>query len=166
MNDFIELIYGIKGKSITARNPQANAIVERAHEIVGDILCIFKIGTAKLDPDYPWGSILSAVMFALKSTIHTTHKATSMQFVFRRDAILNVMHLANWWYIQKNQQKIISKNNKQENVKWKLHEYQVNNKVMIKNGQKLKYGINMYSGLYQITRFHNNRTVHIILNHG
>jgi hypothetical protein len=30
--------YGIKGKPITVRNLQANAIVERAHQVIGNII--------------------------------------------------------------------------------------------------------------------------------
>eukprot|EP00957_Ditylum_brightwellii_P132283 10086795-Ditylum_brightwellii.AAC.1 len=68
MKYFIVLINDeckIKRKPITTRNPQANAIVEKAHQTIGNLLCTFEIGTTKLDPDNPWGSILSAVMFAL-----------------------------------------------------------------------------------------------------
>ena len=33
--------YGIKGKPITVRNPQANAIVERIHQVIGNIIRTF-----------------------------------------------------------------------------------------------------------------------------
>eukprot|EP00957_Ditylum_brightwellii_P028664 2165464-Ditylum_brightwellii.AAC.1 len=56
---------------------------------------MIKISTAKLDPDDPWVSILSAVMLDLQSTIHTTYNDNLVQLVFRRDAMLNVMYLAN-----------------------------------------------------------------------
>eukprot|EP00957_Ditylum_brightwellii_P009818 740628-Ditylum_brightwellii.AAC.1 len=52
--------YRLKHKPIIARNPQANSIVKRAHQTIGNLLHAFKIGTAKLDPDDPWGSILNA----------------------------------------------------------------------------------------------------------
>eukprot|EP00957_Ditylum_brightwellii_P205133 15342448-Ditylum_brightwellii.AAC.1 len=96
---------------------------------------MFKSYTTKLDPDDPWGSILSTVMFALWPTIHMTHKTTHMQLIFGKDAMLN------------------------GNVKWKLHKYHINNKVMIKNNQKLKYRTNTYSRPYQITKVHDNVTV-------
>jgi hypothetical protein len=35
--------YGIKGKSITIRNPQANAIVERVHQGIGNIIRTFEL---------------------------------------------------------------------------------------------------------------------------
>eukprot|EP00957_Ditylum_brightwellii_P211606 15366369-Ditylum_brightwellii.AAC.1 len=92
--------YGIKSKPITTRNPKANSIIERAHQTIGNLLCTFKPGSTKLDPEDPWSGILRALMFALWSTIYMTHKATLMQLVFGRDAMLNITHLANWHFIQ------------------------------------------------------------------
>eukprot|EP00957_Ditylum_brightwellii_P199100 15176707-Ditylum_brightwellii.AAC.1 len=69
--DFIALIcneYGIKQKPTTTRNPQTNAIVERSHQTIGNLICTFKMGTAELDKDNPLGGILNTVMFALWST--------------------------------------------------------------------------------------------------
>eukprot|EP00957_Ditylum_brightwellii_P147657 11244480-Ditylum_brightwellii.AAC.1 len=37
--------YGIKFKPITTRNPQANYIVERAHQTIGNLLHSFKLGS-------------------------------------------------------------------------------------------------------------------------
>eukprot|EP00957_Ditylum_brightwellii_P182233 13883679-Ditylum_brightwellii.AAC.1 len=65
MKDFVMLVqdeYGIKYKSITTRNCQANSIVERAHQTIGNLLCMFKPGSAELDPEDPCSSILSTVM--------------------------------------------------------------------------------------------------------
>ena len=41
MKDFTRMVredYGIKKKTITARNPQANSIIERVHQTIGQIL--------------------------------------------------------------------------------------------------------------------------------
>ena len=37
-----------------------------------------------------WSGILSALGFAMRSTVHTTNRATATQLVFGRDAMLNV----------------------------------------------------------------------------
>eukprot|EP00957_Ditylum_brightwellii_P091519 6969460-Ditylum_brightwellii.AAC.1 len=103
MKDFITLIwdeYRINCKPIIIRNHQANSIIERAHQTIGNLLHIFEPGSAKLDPEDLLSGILSTVMFALWSTIYTTHKATSMKLVFGRDAMLNNMHFDNWHFIQ------------------------------------------------------------------
>ena len=47
--------YGIKKKPITTRNQQANAIIERVHQTIGNILRTFHIQESQLDKDDPWG---------------------------------------------------------------------------------------------------------------
>ena len=101
--------YGIKTKSITVRNPQANAIIERVHATIGNMLRTFKY--EDLDQEDPWSGILAAVMFATRATYHTTLGATPAQLVFGRDAILNTKFEANWNHIKQRKQEIIKKNN-------------------------------------------------------
>ena len=82
-NDFLakfrEMIindYGITLSPITSRNPQANAILQRMHQTIGNILCTFKAQNMVMDDKNPWDSILASTMFALRATIHTTMKYT------------------------------------------------------------------------------------------
>jgi hypothetical protein len=63
------------------------------------------------DPDDPWGGILVAVAFALRSTYHMTLQATPGQLIFGRDMVLNVQHLTDWTAIKACKQQIICKNN-------------------------------------------------------
>ena len=60
--------YGIKRKPISVRNPQANAICERVHQVIGNIIRTFEIQTNYLDEDDPWKGILSATAFAIRCT--------------------------------------------------------------------------------------------------
>ena len=53
----IEKDYGIKLKRITARNPQANAIIERAHQTIGNVLRTFQVQNTILDKDDPWSGL-------------------------------------------------------------------------------------------------------------
>ena len=82
MAEFSKMIqddYGIKKKTITKRNPQANAIVERVHQTIGNMIRTFQIqGKDNLDEKDPWNGILTAAAFAVRATLHTTTKATSM----------------------------------------------------------------------------------------
>ena len=110
--------YGIKKKPITTRNPQANAIVERIHQVLGNMLRIFNL--EEEEEEDPWKGILSAVAFAVRSTIHTTMKKTPGQMVFKRDMILNITHQADWEMIKQRKQRLINKNNKIENKKEKI----------------------------------------------
>ena len=39
----VKKTYGVTGKPITVRNPQANAIVERVHQTIGNIIRTFEL---------------------------------------------------------------------------------------------------------------------------
>jgi hypothetical protein len=94
--------YGIKRK----------VIVERAHQMLGNLIRSFQLqDNPYYDPDDPWGGILAAVAFTLRSTYHMTLQATPGQLVFGRDMVLNVQHLTDWTVIKAHKQQIICKNN-------------------------------------------------------
>ena len=66
--------YGIKKKLITTRNPQANSIIERIHQVVGDMIRTRDIrGKDDIDPDFGWSGVLSAVRSAVATLIGTHH---------------------------------------------------------------------------------------------
>ena len=159
--DFQQMIredYGIKGKPITVRNPQANAIVERIHQVIGNIIRTFELEDNYLEEDDPWKGILSATAFAVRSTFHTTLQNSPGQLVFGRDMIFNIKHTANWEYIRARKQRIINKNNERENSKRKHYEYKVGDQVLLHKGKQNKYET-PYAGPYNILKVNKNGTV-------
>ena len=86
--------YGIKCKCITVQNPQANAIVEHVHQVIGNMIRTYELEDNYLDENDPWGGILSATAFAVQSSYHTTLKASPGQLVFGQDMIVNIKHVA------------------------------------------------------------------------
>eukprot|EP00957_Ditylum_brightwellii_P175603 13370239-Ditylum_brightwellii.AAC.1 len=83
--------YGVKKKKpTTVRNPQANSIIERILQTIGNMIKSFEVHSTDIDEKGPWTGILIAVRFAIKATIYTTMQATPMQLALGRDAILNV----------------------------------------------------------------------------
>jgi hypothetical protein len=49
------------------QNPQANPIVERAHQTLGNLIRSFQLQDKPYyDPDDPWGGILVAIAFCTK----------------------------------------------------------------------------------------------------
>jgi hypothetical protein len=54
--------YGITVKALTTRNPQANAILERIHATIGNIIRTHQVLETELDEDDPWSGILAAAM--------------------------------------------------------------------------------------------------------
>jgi len=162
MAEFAKMItedYGIKRKGITTRNPQANAIIERVHQTLGNIIRTFDYDD--LDMDDPWSGILSATMFAIRSTYHTTLQATPSQLVFGRDAILNTVFEADWNHIRQRRRKLILKNNANENRTRREYDYSVRDKVLIKDAESTKYSKPPWQGPYVITQVNDNGTVRI-----
>ena len=159
--DMIEKDYGIKLKRITARNPQANAIIERAHQTIGNVLRTFQVQNTILDKDDPWSGILAATMFAMRATVHTTLQATPSQLVFGRDSMLNITHDTNWKLIKERKQKMIRAGNVRENCTRIPYDYKIGDKVLIKNKQSTKYGNTAYSGPYTVMSVNNNGTLRV-----
>ena len=152
--------YSIKVRPITTRNPQANAILERVHQTIGNIICAFEIQGMVLDDNNPWDGILAATMFALRATVHTTTQYTPAQLVFDHDSILNTRHEADWQLIKTRKQSLINKGNAHENNKRLTHAYKPGDQVLLKNAWKTKYNNQAYIGPYTITAVNkNNGTV-------
>ena len=163
--DFQKMIkndYGVKGKPITVRNPQANAIVERVHQVIGNMIRTFELEDNYLDEDDPWKGILSATAFAVRSTFHTTLQSSPGQLVFGRDMIFNIQHTANWEYIKQRKQQLIHKNNKRENAGRIEHTYKVGDKVLLRRGTENKYEA-PYAGPFEVLKVNDNGTVRLMV---
>ena len=164
MGEFANMIvddYGITKRPITVRNPQANSMIERIHQTLGNIIRTFELHKDAEATQEAWEGILSAAMFALRATYHTTTQATPMQLVFGRDAILNIKFEADWKYIKERKQLAINYNNKRENSKRIPYIYQVNQQVMldVTGTTKSKYAQNPYAGPYKVLKVNDNGTV-------
>lgn len=158
----IQQDYGVKKRPITKRNPQANAIIERVHQTIGNMLRTFSVQTNDdLDESDPWSGILTSVAFGIRATVHTTTQATPMQLVFGRDAILNIRHVSDWKYIRDRKQKLIKINNLRENQKRLDHTYRNGDMVLIKASQSTKYGTDAYYGPFSIVQVNDNGTVRV-----
>jgi hypothetical protein len=154
--------YGIEKKIITARNPQANAIIERVHQVVHNMIRTSGIDNIDdLKDSWTLPGILAATRRAINSTVHTTLRATPTQLVFGRDAILNINFKADWQYIKERKQKRILQNNMRENKTRKDHTYQVNDQVLVKLDPNRKHGVDHFDGPYTVTQVNDNGTVQL-----
>ena len=76
--------YGLTRKVITTQNPQANAIMERVHKTLHNLIRATDINNKDdLSIEFGWRGILSAVRCAVNATVHTTHQATATQQIGR-----------------------------------------------------------------------------------
>ena len=154
--------YSIKRKIISTQNPQANAIVEHVHKMLGNLIWSFELqDNPYIDMDDPWLGTLAAASFAMCSTYHTTLYVMPGQLIFGRDMI-HMQYLADWTVIKAHKQQLICKNNIIENSKCILHQYKVGDKVMLENHRTNKYE-QPYKSPYLITQVNTNETVHIMI---
>jgi hypothetical protein len=84
--------------TMVVQNLQANAILDRVHQTIGNI--IRKFSKENMDEENPWAGVLAATMLAVRATSHTTMQATTTQLVFGRDSILNTKFEASWVFIR------------------------------------------------------------------
>ena len=129
--------YGLKSKPITTRNPQSNAIIERIHQTIRNIIRTFVV--SNIINNNTWSGILAATMFAVRATYHTTLQGYPMHLVFGRDAILSIKHVADWEHIRQCKQLRIIHNNKRENMRQNNHQYKVGEKILVKRKKNSKH---------------------------
>jgi transposase InsO family protein len=97
-NIFEELVnnYGIKKKNSSPFNPQSNGIIERVRLTLNNSLRTAEVDGREMDEKDPWGPFLSSDAYAIRSTFHTTLKATPGKLVFGRDMVLPIKFMADW----------------------------------------------------------------------
>jgi hypothetical protein len=104
--------YGIKKKNSMPFNPQSNGIIKRVHLTLNDSLRTSEIDGREMDEKDPWGPFLASDAYAIRSTFHTTLKATRGQFVFGRDMVLPIKSMSDWGEIEQQCQKEMGRNNR------------------------------------------------------
>jgi hypothetical protein len=121
----------IEAKPSSERNPRSNAILERIHQTIGNVLCTFEAENQPIDKLDPWSSgILSAAAWAVRSARHTASQSTPGQLVFGRDMIWDMACVADWQHIKQRKQTLINENNKKENQKRIDHDHAIGDSIL------------------------------------
>ena len=84
----IETEYGITSKPSTLGNPMSNTVLERIHQVLGNIVWTFNMKQTYIDKDYPWTVILAAVESAIQSITNRKKGYSTSQMIFGRDKII------------------------------------------------------------------------------
>jgi hypothetical protein len=74
--------YGIKHKPTSVKNPQVNAILERIHDVLGNMLRTSELDMARTVKACNIDFFLSDAAWAIRSTYHTVLKATPGAAIF------------------------------------------------------------------------------------
>jgi hypothetical protein len=113
-------------------NPQANAPVERVHQVIQNMIRMKDLSNCVLDYISPWDEILSSIAWAIRASYHSTLGATPAQLVFGRDMIFNIKTIVDWKTITTRKQKQILKDNQRENKGRINYQYSVGDLVYLR----------------------------------
>jgi hypothetical protein len=115
-----------------------------------------------MDEKDPWGPFFSSAAYAIRSTFHTTLKATPGQLVFGRDMVLPIKFMADWGAIEQQHQKEMGRNNRRENASRISHDYKVGDKILLKKpGKHLRKLEAPRTGPHTVTAIYTNGTLRI-----
>ena len=110
----------IKDVCTSAKKTQSNAICERMHQTVGNVLRTLLHGEPPqniTDAKEFVDKALSIAMHAMRAGIHSTLGSSPGNLVFNRDMFLNIPLIANWHAITQKREHLIHKNIIRENQK-------------------------------------------------
>jgi hypothetical protein len=88
--------YGIKHKPTTIKNQQANAILERLHQVLAQMLRTSKLYMDETITPDDVNVFLNNVAWAIQSTYHTVLKASPGAAIFGRNMLFNIPFIADW----------------------------------------------------------------------
>ena len=161
--DFVPLLkdFRIKPKPTSVKNPQANAPVERIHQVLGHMLRTKDLVNHVFDHVDPWGSILASIAWAIRSSYHQTLGATPGQLVFNRDMVVHTAHMANWKEISNRKQVQVDRDNQRENARRVKMDYTPGMKIMIIRDGLYRKLEGPHLGPFSITEVFANGTVRI-----
>jgi hypothetical protein len=156
--------WGIKDVPTTSRN-SANAICERMHQKVGNILRTMiytdpphTVTEAKRLVD----KALATAMHAMRASVSTMLGSLPGALVFGRDMFLNIPLIANWHLIAQRREQLVNESLRCQNLKRRNYDYIVGQRVLKKVHDPTKLG-ERTEGPYTINIVHVNGTVTIEL---
>ena len=131
--DFTPLLkdFDIKPVLTSVKDPQANALVERLHQVILNILVTKDIGKQIFDYIYPWGKTLASVSWGIRSSYHCTIMTTPVQSVIGRDTLFNLASVVDWRVATAVKQRQVDINNVRENAKQVVHDYAIGDQVYV-----------------------------------
>jgi hypothetical protein len=152
--------YGIKHKPTSVENPQANAILERIHAILGNMLHTSELDIAELVKTSDIGIFLSDAAWTVCSTYHTVLKASPGAAIFGRDMLFNIPFITGWQKIGEHRQSLTDLNKARENKGRIDYDYKVGQKVLVRKEGILRKSESIWHRKpLLITSVHTNGTI-------
>jgi hypothetical protein len=153
----------IRGHPTSVKNPQANAICERLHQTVTNVLRPLlhthppnNVDEANLIID----TALQTAAYSARTAIHSTLKITPGSLAFHRDMLLDIPLIADLHLLQQKRQALVDERVFQANRVRISHDYQPQDEVLILAYKPDKLAPRA-TGPFVIERVHANGTVTI-----
>ena len=103
----------IEDTPTTSRNPTANAICERMHQTVGNVLRTLVHDNRPRNESQArelMDEALAVAQHALRCAVHTTLGSSPGALVFNRDMFLNIPLVADWTLLNKKREHLVNEN--------------------------------------------------------
>ncbi len=131
--DYLCESYSIIRTPTTVKNPQANGILGRIHQVLGQMLCRAELDIADSVTTNDIDVFLDNAAWAIRSTYHTVLKASPGAAIFGQDMLFNIRFVADWCKIGERRQSLTDCGNQCENAKCIDYDYKVGDKVLVIN---------------------------------
>jgi hypothetical protein len=154
--------YGITRKPAGIKNPRANGILKRVHQVLGQMLCTAELDMANSVIPDGVNVFLDSVAWAICSTYHMVLSASPGAAIFGHDMLFDILFVADWHKIGEQRQSLTNRGNQRKNAKRIDYNYKVRDKVLlIKKGilRKAKSAYNKEP--WTIMTVHMNGTIRI-----
>ena len=153
--------YGLERKPTTIKNPQANAILERVHQVIMGMLRTAELDMAETISEEDVSTFLDDASWAIRTTHHTVLKASPGAAIFGRDMLFDIPFVADWHKIGDYRQQQTDRNTNRENARRYDYDYVVGGKVLIRKDGILRKAESRYKGPWTITQVHTNGTIRV-----
>jgi hypothetical protein len=152
--------YGIKRKPTSVKNPQANALLEHIHGVLGNMLRTSELNMVELVKASDINVFLSDTAWAVCSTYHTVLKASPGAAIFGQNMLFDIPFIADWQMIGEHRQRLTDLGNASENEGRIDYDYKVGQKVPLrKEGILCNTESRWHKKPWLITTVHTNGTI-------
>jgi hypothetical protein len=154
--------YGITRKPTMVKNPRANGILERVHQVLGQMHRTAELDMADSVTPNDVDVFLDNAACAIRSTYHTVLKASPGAAIFGRDMLFEIPYVADWCKIGERRQLLTDRGNQCKNAKRIDYDYKVGDKVLVINEGILRKAESAFGKEpWTSTTVHTNGTIRI-----
>lgn len=154
---------GIEGAPSSVKNPQSNAVCERLHSTIGDILRSMMHENPPTNVSQAYELVdtaLASAQFAVRASVHRSMGLSPGAIVFHRDMFHPIPLLVNYNELNERRQQVIDDNNRRANNRRRFLDYQPGQEVLVLTYQPDKMEPRA-TGPFRIATVHVNGTVTI-----